>query len=118
MELTEQVARRLRRHQLRGRTVQIKVRYSDFHTITRSQTLPEPTNSTSHLWQAASQLLASKLPPRRLLVRLLGVGVSNLSSVAQLGLFEEGENSPLDQVTDQIREKFGSRAVRRGRGMR
>ena len=119
MELTEQVARRLRRHELRGRTVQIKVRYSDFHTITRAQTLPEPTSSTSQLWEAAAQLLRTKLPQRRLLIRLLGVGVTNLSRATQLGLFDEQQqSSSLDQVTDQIREKFGSRAVRRGRGMR
>jgi DNA polymerase-4 len=46
LELTEQVARRLRRHQLRGRTVQLKVRFPDFITITRAQTLPAATNVT------------------------------------------------------------------------
>ncbi len=43
LELTEQVARRLRRYGLRGRTVNMKVRFADFRTITRSQTLPEAT---------------------------------------------------------------------------
>src|SRR5216684_914134 len=59
MEQTEQVARRLRRHQLVGRTVQLKIRFQDFSTITRSQTLSEPTNITQEIWQAAAELLTS-----------------------------------------------------------
>ena len=59
LELTEQVARRLRRHALRGRTVEIKVRFADFQTITRSRKLPEPTNSTQALWEQANTLLST-----------------------------------------------------------
>ena len=64
MKLTEQVARRLRRHSLRGRTVQLKIRYDDFTTITRSQSLPAPTDSTDELWRIVSNLLSSRLPKR------------------------------------------------------
>ena len=56
LELTEQVARRLRRNALRVRTVEIKVRFADFRTITRSRKLPKPTSSTHELWGAANQL--------------------------------------------------------------
>ncbi|MGB6045025.1 MAG: hypothetical protein WBF93_17855 [Pirellulales bacterium] len=56
LELTEQVARRLRRHALRGRTVEIKVRFADFRTITRSRKLPDPTCSTNDLWKGVSQI--------------------------------------------------------------
>jgi DNA polymerase-4 len=49
LDLTEQVGWRLRRHRLRGRTVQLKVRFADFSLITRSQTLPEPTDITHEL---------------------------------------------------------------------
>ena len=51
----EQVGCRLRRHGLRGRTVHLKVRFADFSTITRSCTLPEPTNITDELWRAAER---------------------------------------------------------------
>ncbi len=53
-ELTEQVACRLRRTGRCGRTVQIKVRFSNFRTITRSRTLPKASDSTDQFWQAAS----------------------------------------------------------------
>ena len=57
LESTEKVARRSRRHVLRGRPVEIKVRLADFHTIIRFRKLPEPTRSTNDLWEAASQSL-------------------------------------------------------------
>ena len=50
LDLTEQVGRRLRRYQLRARTVQIKVRFNNFHTITRARSLPQATDITSELW--------------------------------------------------------------------
>ena len=62
VDLTEQVGWRLRRHGLRGRTVQIKVRFADFSTITRSCTLAEPTSITHELWREADELLCHRLP--------------------------------------------------------
>jgi len=119
LELTEQVARRLRRHQLRGRTVQIKVRFADFRTITRSQTLTEPTNSTDELWQVASELLTTRMPVERQPVRLLGMGVSDLhrGGKVQGNLFDNEDRereSRIDEVGDQVRDRFGSQALRRG----
>src|SRR5262249_43851166 len=55
VELAEQVGRRLRRHGLKGRTVEIKVRFADFRTITRSVTLPEPSDITQELFQAGGE---------------------------------------------------------------
>ena len=119
LELTEQVARRLRRHTLRGRTVEIKVRFADFHTVTRSRKLPEPTNSTSDLWKAASELFNTRLPNDHLSVRLLGMGVSDFdrSGVTQGQLFDEGDcgkHDRVDEVGDLVRERFGSNALSRG----
>jgi len=124
MEQTEQVARRLRRHHLVGRTVQLKIRFQDFSTITRSQTLHEPTNITQEIWQAAAKLLTSRLPARRGPVRLLGVGVSGLESRSESqgdsrSLFDEGgreKQEKLDAVTDKIQERFGSTALGRAAG--
>jgi DNA polymerase-4 len=118
-ELVDQVARRLRRHELQGRTVDLKVRFADFQTITRSLTLPVPSNTTHELWQAAKELLATKLPARHLPVRLLGFGVTNFArdGGVQGQLFADaadGRQRQLDQVADQIAERFGNGALRRG----
>jgi DNA polymerase-4 len=118
LELTEQVGWRLRRHGLRGWTVQLKVRFADFSLITRSQTLAEPTDITEELWQAASELLCHRLPTSHLPVRLIGMGVSSFdeSGFRQGLLFDQEERqkqADLDAVTDQIRERFGSSALQR-----
>jgi DNA polymerase-4 len=122
LELTEQVARRLRRHQLRGRTVGLKVRFADFSTITRSQTLPQATNVTMELWRAADELLTRRLPTRRLEVRLLGMGVSGLdgSPLQQRTLFDEeghAKQTQLDAAADQIRQQYGPAGLGRAATM-
>ncbi|HVX10290.1 MAG TPA: DNA polymerase IV [Pirellulales bacterium] len=118
-ELTEQVGWRLRRHRLRGRTVQIKVRYADFHTITRAETLAAPTDVTEVIWQTAARLLVDRLPTRRLLIRLLGIGVSHFENPEQTqrSLFEDPvdeRQSRLDKTADTLKERFGADALKRG----
>jgi DNA polymerase-4 len=119
MDLTEQVAGRLRRSNLYARTVQLKIRYEDFQTYTRRVTLDDPTDVTRQIWDAAQSLLDNRLPERPIQVRLLGVGVSGLLEARprQAGLFEddhEQQGRRLDAATDMIKERFGSDAVRRG----
>jgi DNA polymerase-4 len=119
LQLTEQVGCRLRRHGLRGRTVQLKVRFADFSTVTRSQTLPEPSNITQDLWKMAEELLCRRLPPDHPPVRLLGMGVSGLdgSGLTQGMLFDQAERQKqarLDAVTDELKDRFGAGSVRRG----
>jgi DNA polymerase-4 len=122
LELTEHVGRRVRRHGLHGRTVQIKVRFADFRTITRAETLPQATDSTQTIWETAANLLETCLPAERTGIRLLGVGLSrfeNASSV-QRSLFEEPElqkRTQLDAVTDQIQARFGGTSLSRGSGL-
>ena len=116
VELAEQVGWRLRRHKLRGRTVQIKVRFDDFQTVTRAQTLAEPTNVTQEICAAATAMLAERLPKRRLRVRLLGVGVSHFenSDQIQASLFADEERqrqSRLDEAADQVKLRFGIDAL-------
>ncbi len=123
LELTEQVAGRLRSRQLMGKTVNLKVRYSDFHTITRSSSLDHASQSTDEIWQVASKLLRTSLPERPLDIRLLGVGVSNIQRhrPRQLQLFDEAGQPirpALDKATDEVRKQFGRHALRRGSTLR
>lgn len=118
LDLTDQVSRRVRAHGLRGRTVQLKVRFSDFRTITRSQSLPEPSDVTDEIWQMVGHLFDSRLPTPLPPVRLLGMGVTGFdTSGEQQKMLFDGEararRTRLDSVTDQIRERFGSEAIGR-----
>ncbi len=119
VELVEQVPRRLRQHDIKGRTVDLKVRFANFNTISRSLTLAEPTNITHELLKAGVELLMKRLPPRHLPVRLLGFGVNKLdgSGTSQQQLFDRPDrerHQELDRVADQITAKFGKLALRRG----
>ena len=122
VDLVEQVGRRIRHHGLKCRTVEIKVRFADFKTISRALTLPEPTNVTQELLIAGLQLLDLRLPTGHLPVRLLGFGVTQFdgSRKTQQQLFGDRDHErlrELDDVADQIAARFGKRAIRRGAGV-
>lgn len=91
-----QVGARLRKHGLSGRTVTIKVRMHDFTTLSRSSTLPSPTDSGTTIARLARGLLADLDTSGG--VRLLGVGVSGLADWIQEDLFGETEPEPEDVV--------------------
>ena len=117
MALTEQVARRVREHDFRARTVQLKVRFADFHTITRSHTFTEPTNLTNQFWNAISRMFETDVPTDRP-IRLLGMGASSFdtSGNTQQRLFDADERrrlSRLDNATDQIAARFGKASIGR-----
>jgi DNA polymerase-4 len=119
LDLVDHLCGRLRHHGLRARTVELKIRSSDFRTRSRAQALPEATNSTDAVWQAAGELFERSLTRDLLPVRLLGVGVTRLTSHAtvQRGLFDGGvqqRRGALDQAIDAIRGQFGTGAIRRG----
>jgi len=124
LAMAEGVAGRLRAAGVKAGTVTVKIRDSTFRTITRQRTLPEPTDLTEPIWQAALELARPEV--RAIRVRLLGVTASNLGERVQLQLFSsEGEASVvggdggrgrrLVEAEDAIRRRFGERAVTRGR---
>ncbi|MEK7207647.1 MAG: DNA polymerase IV, partial [Pseudomonadota bacterium] len=118
LDLTRQVATRLRRNQLCGRTVHVKIRFSDFRTITRSHTFPRSTNLTQELWNAGLSLLVKNIPLRHRGVRLLGFSVSGFDVVElkQTDLFNElatVKQVRLDTVSDWIQARFGRAALAR-----
>jgi DNA polymerase-4 len=119
LHLVDQLAARLRHQGLRARTVELKVRSSDFRTRIRAASLAETTDRTDDLWQAARGLLDAALTPAVLPVRLLGVGATRLTAEAGTqGCLFDGEQrqrqTALDRAVDIIREQFGRRAIRRG----
>lgn len=117
--LSAEVARRLRRARLQARTVQIKVRFSDFRTITRACTLPVATDITRELKRAALRLLTDRVPARHPPVRLLGLTLSGLTGERpQDDLFGDDareKDSRLDAVADGIEARFGAAALWRAR---
>ncbi len=119
LELTDQVACRLRAKKLFAKSVHLKVRFADFRTVTRSSTLPTPTNRTDKLSSTAVEILEHRLPAKQLPVRLIGIGVGHLTETAevQLDLFDRETNprqKQLDRATDEIRDRFGNCSIRRG----
>ena len=118
LALTDQVAARLRIRGLSGKTVQLKIRFGDFQTITRAATLPNPTQLTQSIWRAVQLLLTEKLPRPNAPIRLIGVGVSSLDNDPQhqQELFPDetaASQLQLEQATDQIRQKFGATSLTR-----
>ncbi len=116
VELSSQVARRLRSRSLEGNTVHLKARSSDFRTIVRSKKLRDPSNATQEISRIARQLLTQSVPRSHLPLRLLGVGVSGLKPAAdrQLLLFDETDEAPqtgIDDASDKILAKFGDAAL-------
>lgn len=114
--LSEKVSQRLQKSSLRGRTVQLKLRWSDFTTITRQSTLPQSTNEAQAIQHEASQLLQQVWQEGRL-IRLVGVGVHNLDSKAQqLGLWDTGvvKDLQLQEALKELKEKYGENVISRG----
>ncbi len=119
--LTEQVTQRLRSQKLQGRTIHLKVRLSDFTTLTRSHTLEDVTDVTAKVWQIVRELFYNRLPRPLQQVRLLGVGVSNFDQEVASGqsdLFDDPQSSrqkTLDALLDTMQSRFGRTVVRRGK---
>ena len=118
---SESVARQLRHHEMRARTVYLILKTVDFKRHTRSQTLDRPVQSSEAIYQTAVSLLENY--PLKMPVRLVGVGTGNLQPVSQpvqQQLFPEepGEQSArwekVDRAVDAVAEKYGKYKIRRG----
>jgi DNA polymerase-4 len=110
LDLADAVARRLRGHGLRARTLTLKYRDESFRTLTRAQTLPEPTDAGADLFRVVWRLFEGVHGERR--VRLLGVYASGFGTGAQLDLFA-APASAADQVRDAVDRRFGEGTLTR-----
>jgi DNA polymerase-4 len=119
LDLVDHLASRLRREGIWARTIDLKIRSSDFRTVTRSTTLTEATNLTNVIWKAAADLFERSLTRELLPVRLLGVGATKLTRepIVQGDLFDEQRHErqeALDKTIDTIRGQFGTGSIQRG----
>ncbi len=117
LALAESVARTLRRKEVSGHTVTVKLRTGDFHTVTRQATLGRPSNVVEEIWPLARDLLR-KADTTRQAVRLVGVSVSGFSPEAQLSLFAppgREKSRRIAEAIDAVADRFGDAAVARGR---
>jgi DNA polymerase IV len=119
--LSEKVSRRLHQRGLQGRVVQLKIRDRGFHTFTRRHSIATPTDSAPCIRDEALRLLHA-MKWEQVPVRLIGVTVAGLteSRAVQGELFATAEQlrqPRIDQVVDDIHDKFGSSAFLRGRSL-
>lgn len=116
-KLSASVAKRLRHDNLQGTTIRLKLRWSDFTTITRQTSLKKPINHESQIADHATNLLRACWTGAP--VRLLGVGVSNLTPVQeQLPLWSDEDrvkSHTVARMLDDLRDRFGSDVIRLGK---
>ncbi len=114
MRLSEMVGRRLREHGFHARTIQLKLRNADFHTITRAHSLSSPTQLDNEIFEEIRRLFRANWR-RGELIRLLGVHVSSFESQAeQMGLLDAGRHDRWKDAlsaADRLRDKYGESAV-------
>jgi DNA polymerase IV len=108
--LCERVCWRARKRRIKARTVTLKLRYADFHTLTRSRTV-SPTSSELELYPVVKEMF-TLARSRTLPIRLLGLQLSNLGVFEQLSLFAHHER--IGNVVDDIRERYGFSMVTLG----
>jgi DNA polymerase-4 len=120
--LSEMVCRRLREHKLHARTLQLKLRDTGFHTITRAHTFEQPTSVDSEVLAAIRQLFRTNWKGDA--IRLLGVHASHFHSEAeseQISLYGQRSHEKWNQAlsaADRLREKYGENTISLATGMK
>ena len=116
LKLSDRTAARVRAAGMVGRTVTVKVRFSDFTTITRSRTLRDPTDVSRDIF-AMALALYDGLGLQRVRLRLVGVRMTGLMDSAEApiqGMLDEPEHGwrDADRAVDRAGARFGAGAVR------
>ncbi len=124
--LAEAVGFRMREAGLKGRTVNLKLRFDDFHTITRSQTISVSTDQTDTIWKTARMLLRDAFKAQTSPIRLVGLGMANFGDAGEqkdlFSLVTEKTGQPhkgalIDRLSDDIRHRFGDKSIARGKSL-
>ena len=119
LKQAETVAAGLRKEGLRAKTITLKLKNSDFKSVTKSRTVAAPTCSAENIYMEAEKLLDTVLLTKK--VRLIGVGASGFISASvpvQMGLFEKEKAAgktweQVDKTLDHIKKKYGQDIIRR-----
>jgi len=120
--LSEQVSDRAKAKEQAGKVVTLKVKQSNFKSLTRRITLNDPTQVADIIYSNAISLLQPILDKTPF--RLIGVGISNLSQTEENHSFgnfldpDAGKREQVERAADKIKEKFGKGAILKGRALR
>lgn len=117
LKLSDRVAARLRAQGISGKTVTLKIRLSNFKTLTRSRTLAHEIDTSAGIFNVAKSLLEAEsrraaVPGAR--IRLVGISMSNLCewpASEQLTLQRRPEWTKADRALDKVRFRFGEEAI-------
>lgn len=115
-EQAREIGRQLRKNDLAGKTIKLKIRWPDFTTLTRQTTLPTSTDNDDEIHRTAVKLMKAVRKSNQA-VRLIGVGVSGIGApVRQLGLWDAGDerSRKLQEVVDKLQEKYGRDVIHKG----
>ncbi|MBL9097245.1 MAG: DNA polymerase IV [Alphaproteobacteria bacterium] len=118
--LCEKVSARAKAAEIGGNVIQLKLKTADFKLVTRRHTLEKPTQLARRLFETAHDLLEAEATGRR--YRLIGVGIADLVPAEKCDgtdLFDQSgaRRDAAERAMDKVREKFGARAIRKGRSL-
>ena len=112
------IAKRLKKSNVVGTTVKLKLRWPDFTTFTRQVTLSHPTDDAVIIFNTAKDLLLKSRKPA-MFVRLIGVGITNLQPpIKQLSLWDApkiDQDKRLENVVNELKMKYGSQSIGTGK---
>ncbi len=120
LKQSEEIARQLRKANVKAKTITLKLKHADFKQFTRSKTIDTPTQSSETIYRYAVRLLDDYRLTQK--IRLIGVGTSGFKSTdrpVQLNLFDRVKESDqtwekVDRTVETITKKFGRDAIKRG----
>jgi DNA polymerase-4 len=115
-EMSVELGAQLRKNNLVGKTIKLKLRWPDFTTLTRQTTLNHSTDQEDEIAKAALELLKSVRKPNQA-VRLIGVGVSGLGQpIRQLGLWDmdHEKSQRLQETVDELHNKYDKKVIHKG----
>lgn len=115
--LCEKISERVKRKDLAGQTIILKMKTADFKSRTRNHSLPDPTQLANKIYQIAHTMMAKELDGSKF--RLIGVGISNFSAAefadpGDLVDIEGEKNARVEKAIDKVRKKFGGNSVELG----
>ncbi|MGO4172713.1 DNA polymerase IV [Bosea sp. TAF32] len=119
--LCEKTSKRLKAQELAGRTITLKLKTADFHSITRATRLPEPTQLAARLFTAGRDLLKRECNGPR--YRLIGIGTSDFSPPEEADHGDLADTATprlkaMEGALDKLRARFGDEAIGKGLGLR